>query len=208
MSEPVLNVESVRVRFLNWGGRLGGVLCWLVAGLLPLTFDFFGVLPGPLGMIDPLDGSPDVSPPAEAAGYTLCYLVIATVVYQLAVVPEALLKRQEGVVVIRGSVFTTTVPLGAVDAVRVGPGVPVLAAAGQDIPVYALIAPNLPEFGPFRRRRQKAFRAGVLAAQETHAAQAELKAPSRTMTGLSKAQVAMAFVNAVYAVWGLLATTR
>jgi hypothetical protein len=207
MSEPALNVESVSVRFLNWGGRLGGVLCWLAVGLLPLTFDFFGVLPV-LGMIDPLDCSPEVDPPAEAAGYTLCWLVMATFIYQLVVVPEALLKRREGVVVIRGSVFTTTVPLDAVDAVRVGPGVPVLAAAGQDIPVYALIAPNLPEFGPFRRRRQKAFRAAVLAAQETGAAKTELKTPSRTMTGLSKAQVAMAFVNAVYAVWGLLTTTR
>ena len=195
------------MRFLNWGGRLGGVLCWLIVGLLPLTFDFFGVLPG-VGMTDPSNGAPDAFPPGEAAANTLYWLVMATGIYQVAVVPEALIQRQEGVVIIRGSVFTTTVPLGAVDAVRVGPGVPWLTAAGQDISVYALIAPNLPEFGLFRRRRQKAFRAAVLAAQETHAAKSRLNAPSRAITGLSKPQIAMAIVNAIYAIFGLLSTTR
>lgn len=110
---------------------------------MPLTFDFFGALPG-LGMTDPLDGSPDVFPPAEAARYTLYWLVMATCIHQVVIVPEALLKQQEGVVVIRGSVFTTTVPLGAVDAVRVGPGVPVLPAAGQDIPSTPSLLPTCP----------------------------------------------------------------
>jgi len=206
VTEPILSAESLSVRFLNWGGRLGAVLGWLIVGLLPLTFDFFGVLPG-LGMTDPSAGAPDAFPPAEAAGYTLYWLVMATFIYQVGVIPEALLKRQEGVVAIRGSVFTTTVPLGAVDAVRVGPGVPVLTAAGQDIPVYALIAPNLPEFGPSRRRRQKAFRAAVLSAQEAHSA-TQLRGPSRAVTGLSKPQIAMAIVNAIYAVFGLLSATR
>ncbi|MGO4600305.1 hypothetical protein [Terrabacter sp. 2YAF2] len=207
MTEPIPSPESVGVRFLNWGGRFGGVLAWLIVGLLPLAFDFFGVLPG-VGMTDASNGAPDAFPPAEAAGYTLYWLVMATFIYQVAVIPEALLKRQEGVVVIRGSAFTTAVPLGAVDAVRVGPGVPVLAAAGQDIPVYALIAPNLPEFGPFRRRRQKAFRAAVLAAKEVHVTKTQLEAPARAITGLSKPQVAMAIVNAIYTVFGLLSTTR
>ncbi len=206
MREPVLSTDS-GVRFLIWGGRLGGVLCWLAVGLLPLTFDFFGVLPI-FGMTDPLTGSPEVFAPAEAAGFTLYWLVMATCIYQIAVVPEALLNEKEGVLVIRGTVFTTTVPLVAVDAVRVGPGVPVIAAGGRDIPVYALIAPNLPEFGRFRRRRQKAFRAAVLAAQATTDLNVQLRAPSRVVTGLSKPQVATAFVNGVYMVCGLLSTTR
>lgn len=207
MPQPVAGAELADVRFLNWGGRLGGILCWLVAGLLPLIFDFFGVLPL-FGMTDPISGAPEAFPPTEAAGYTLYWLVMATVIYQIAVIPEARLNSRDAVVVIQGSVFTTTVPLGAVDAVRVGPGVPVLAAAGQDIAVYALIAPNLPEFGPFRRRRQKAFRAAVLAAREACTAKEQPKAASKALTGLSKAQVAMVAVNGAYAAWGLLSTTH
>ena len=207
MREPALNAESASVRFLNWGGRLGGVLCWLVVGLVPLTFDFFGVLPL-LGMSDPVSGSPDSFSSAEAAGYTVYWLVLATCIYQLVVIPEARLSATEGSLVVRGPLFTTTVPLAAIDSVRVGPGVPLLALAGRNIPVYALTAPNLPEFGPFRRQRQKAFHAAVLAARDVPAPSGAPKAPARTITGLSKPQVAMAIVDVGYAVYGLLSVTR
>lgn len=207
MREPTLSAPSTSVRFLNWGARLGGLLCWLVVGLIPLSFDFFGVLPL-LGMTDPASGTPDAFAPAEAAGYTLYWLVVATGIYQLVVIPEARLDATEGSLVVRGPLFTTTVPLAALDSVRIGPGVPLLASAGRSIPVYALTAPNLPEFGPFRRRLQKAFRAAVLAARDVPAPSEASNAPARTITGLSKPQVAMAIVNVAYAVYGLLSTTR
>ncbi|WP_353509923.1 hypothetical protein, partial [Intrasporangium sp.] len=168
MHASALGAEPGPSRFLNWGGRLGGLLVWLGAGLLPIAYDLFDVLPVP-GLIARFDATSDRFMPGEATGYTLAYLAIATVVYQAAVTPEARLNRETGGVVVVGPLFTTKIPLALVDAVRVQPGVPNVAADGRDIPVYALISSNLPELGPFRRRRQKAFRDAVLAARSGRA---------------------------------------
>lgn len=174
---------------------------WLGAGLLPIVYDLFGVLPVP-GLIARFDATSEPFMPIEATGYSLAYLAIATVVYQAAVTPEARLDSSAGIVVVVGPLFTTTIPLALVDAVRVQPGVPDVAADGRDVPVYALIAPNVPEFGPFRRRRQKAFRDAVLVAR-SGLAESPPRAITRSVTGLCGAQIALILIDIAYIVWGL-----
>lgn len=132
------------------------------------------------------------------------HLALATAIYQGAVTPEARIDTLAGVVVVRGSIFTTTIPLPTVETVRVGSGLPWINTGGRNISNYALMAPNLPEFRWNRRRRQKAFRDAVLTARATHVSNDKLKAITRSVTGLAGPQIAMVAVDAAYIAWGLI----
>lgn len=207
MAQRTLSQQLGQSRFLNRGGRLGGLAAWLGAGLLPVMFDVFGILPV-LGMTNPDTGAPEWLPHAAATGVTLGYLLIATAIYQGAVTPEARLDTLAGVVIVRNSVLTTTIPLAAVETIGVGPGVPWIIAGGRKVFVYGLIGPNLPEFRWNRRRRQKAFRDAVLTARAAQVTSVPPREVTRSVTGLAWPQLALVAVDVVYIACGLVASTQ
>lgn len=206
MASRAFSHQLEQPRFLNWGGRLGGLAAFLAAGLLPILFDVFGVLPV-LGMTNPDTVASERFPPVPGAGLTLTYLAVATFIYQGAVTPEARVDAVAGVVIVRGSVFTTTIPLAATESVGVGPGAPSVTAGGRTIPNYALMAPNLPEFRWNRRRRQRAFRDAVLNARAAQVPSGRPAAVTRSVTGLAAPQLAMVALDAAYIAWGFIAST-
>ena len=184
--------------FVQPWGRAGGVLAWLLLGLMPLGYDVFGVLPFHRGLDEPMP---------DAVVITLGYAALSVLVFQAAVRPMVKVREDAWTLTVVGPVFTTEIPLDVVDAIRLQPGPLIVAAGGKDIPANCLMYPHIP-VPHFWSRYHRRLKDHVSRLKESRpaASRASIADLRRRLTGPHPALLTLLGIDLAYVAYGFWAT--